>query len=183
MKIKANEYANLVNTRLNHVQNLQSAISGLLGIFCIALLITIFTLLRDTGTETTKLFKLPESIQPVSLLLTTVILSWLHVFSLYQVFSVVKCVKILTNIESDVEDYSGLKYFEANNKRLVFYAIAHSFPSIILLFYPFMLYRLHILTYPCLWIATIVIIVLTVVVIIFFKFAFFPRKITGTQPT
>jgi len=129
-------YAQIVHSRLNHVQTLLSAVCALEitlilgGIFGACQLIA-----ANADVDTVKqAFKAG----PVGMWTVFFLLLWGHVFCLYQFFVTRKAVKILASLE---EEMGELKYFTDPPSRLFLYFCAHGLPSIVAFIAPIILSR------------------------------------------
>jgi hypothetical protein len=124
------KYTEIIHSRLNHVQNLQSAISGLV--------------ITASGwlIAKTNLTSIPFIQNEVIIYCVYGLLIWMHLFTLYQYFCVKKAAFILSNLENQVTDYTGIKYFDMDNMRLYLYFLSHGAPSIIAFVAPYIGYTL-----------------------------------------
>ncbi|MDV6346942.1 hypothetical protein R2083_05355 [Nitrosomonas sp. Is35] len=101
------KYWEIIHTRLNHVQNLQSAMSGLeitgIGIF-----------LAKSNPENLEFLSYNQSVAYGIYGL----LIWMHLFTLYQYFSVKKALLVLKDWENQLNGTIGIRYFDMGNMRL-----------------------------------------------------------------
>ncbi len=113
------KYAEIIHSRINHVQNLQSAISGLVITGC-GILAT-----KYDPTNQVKCIDL-TIVYSVFLLLL-----WMHIFTIYQFYSVKKAVLVLKHLETKINEYEGIKYFDLGELRFNMYLVSHGAPSIV----------------------------------------------------
>ncbi|OQW38406.1 MAG: hypothetical protein A4S08_09795 [Proteobacteria bacterium SG_bin4] len=130
------KYWEIIHLRLNHVQNLQSAMSGLeitgLGIF-----------LAKVN---------PENLEVLSCNQTLIygiygLLLWMHLFTLYQYFSVKKAQLVLNDWENQLKESIGIRYFAMGNMRLRLYFISHAAPTFIAFLAPFLALDLGLISF------------------------------------
>ena len=131
------KYTEIIHSRLNHVQNLQSAISGLV--------------ITATGwlIAKTNFTSIPYIQNEAIIYYVYGLLIWMHLFTMYQYFYVKKAIFILRNLENEVVGYTGIKYFDMGYMRLYFYFLSHGAPNIIAFVAPYIGYTLGAIA-PCL---------------------------------
>ncbi|MBK7491935.1 MAG: hypothetical protein IPI17_08035 [Nitrosomonas sp.] len=129
------KYWEIIHTRLNHVQNLQSAMSGLeitgIGIF-----------LAKANPETLEVLACNQSV----VFGMYGLLIWMHLFTLYQYFSVKKALLVLKDWENQLKESIGTKYFDMGNMRLRLYFISHAAPSFIAFLTPLLAFNLGLIS-------------------------------------
>ena len=130
-------YAEIIHSRICHVQNLTSALCGLEITGFGALLLQKNLLTDIAGNLTLFIF-------------AYAMIFWMHLFSLYQYFAVKKAALVLANMEEGLQDYTGVKYFNIGNGRFQLYFIAHGLPSIIAITAPIAFYFLKVIELPIL---------------------------------
>ena len=110
-------YAEIIHSRMCHVQNLTSALCGLEITGFGALLLQ-----KDylTGVVQTNL---------TILVITYGIIFWMHLFSVYQYYSIKKAAFVLAKLEDDIQNYTGIKYFNTGNLRFRLYYICLLYTS------------------------------------------------------
>lgn len=124
------KYSEIIHSRLNHVQNLQSGVSGLVITVCGWLI----------GKNDYANIQLIHNL--VIIYSVYGLLIWTHLFTMYQYFSVKKAAFVLANLEEQVSDYNGTKYFNMGSMRLYLYFLSHGAPSIIAFSAPLVAYAL-----------------------------------------
>lgn len=158
--MNADRYAEIIHTRINHVQNLVSAISGLE--------ITVLSVFFAQTNPINNHFLANKLIA----ICAYGVIFWMHIFTLYQFYSVKKAVLVLSSLERQMIDYSGIKYFDTGNLRLYLYFVAHGIPSIIAFVVPLGLNVLGIISNMETLILLISFLVVTVIVIWLLSYSF-----------
>lgn len=162
--MNADKYAEIIHSRIIHVQNLQSAISGLVITGCGMLLFQF---------DQTKIQLIENS---VVIFCVYGLLIWMHLFTVYQYYSVKKGVLVLQRLESQMKDYEGLQYFDMGNTRLYLYFLSHGAPSIIALSSPIVAFALGVIRLQIAMQLLSLFLVLTVLIVWLLSVGFRLRK-------
>ena len=127
-------YAEIIHSRLNHLQVLLSSLCGAVLTFCTA--ITAVVLTKPVNLESS------DHIRIVAFTLY-IGLTWANLFSLYQGFAVLKCARVLASLEQTLNNYRGPHYFRGGPTRYWLHMISHGLPTYAALGYPFIFYKHH----------------------------------------
>lgn len=164
------DYANILSSRLDKLQSLQAASAGLLGTVSLAAFATYAKVFSEKSGFT---FPENEHIFDAGVMLFTIIYVWGHLFGMYQLFAIIKCVKVLSYIESQLPTYAGPKYFESgHNVRNFLHVLTHCFPSILLFAFISILHKIKYLNDREFYVYIFAFVTLTIILIWAFRTAF-----------
>lgn len=130
-------YMEFLHTRLNHIQNLQTFVLGLVATLAAALFSAGAFALREYLDDPDLLLATVEPYILPAYATLAIILTWAQWISIYQTFCVGKLVVGLRHFETGVS--SDYAYFKSRRGRVLAYLAMHMLPTLLLILIPVVL--------------------------------------------